>query len=119
MGYAGEPPSFCDPMLYGGEESVSPLPPPHLLRGKSHRYPIDRMIGGPKGFCKSREAYGPKPQTLIALTELSRLMDEHETAAIIIIQFNSIQFNSLLFMCRVNSHRANYRHSTVQIYITT
>jgi hypothetical protein len=32
---------------------------------------------------------------------------------------NSIQFNSLLFMCRVNSHRANYRHSTVQIYITT
>jgi MFS family permease len=36
-----------------------------------------------------------------------------------IIQFNSIQFNSLLFMCRVNSHRANYRPSTVQIYITT
>jgi hypothetical protein len=30
-----------------------------------------------------------------------------------------IQFNSLLFMCRVNSHKANYRHSTVQIYITT
>jgi hypothetical protein len=28
---------------------------------------------------------------------------------------NSIQFNSLLFMCRVNSHKANYRHSTVQI----
>jgi hypothetical protein len=24
-----------------------------------------------------------------------------------------IQFNSLLFMCRVNSHKANYRHSTV------
>jgi hypothetical protein len=36
-----------------------------------------------------------------------------------IIQFNSIQFNSLLFMCRVNSHKANYRHSTVQTYITT
>jgi magnesium-transporting ATPase (P-type) len=35
------------------------------------------------------------------------------------IQFNSIQFSSLLFMCRVNSHRANNRHSTVQIYITT
>jgi hypothetical protein len=35
------------------------------------------------------------------------------------IQFNSIQLNSLLFMCRVNSHRANYRPSTVQIYITT
>jgi hypothetical protein len=32
---------------------------------------------------------------------------------------NSIQFSSLLFMCRVNSHKANYRHSTVQIYITT
>jgi hypothetical protein len=32
---------------------------------------------------------------------------------------NSIQFNSLLFMCQVNSHKANYRHSTVQIYITT
>jgi hypothetical protein len=33
---------------------------------------------------------------------------------------NSIQFfNSLLFMCRVNSYKANYRHSTVQIYITT
>jgi lipoic acid synthetase len=26
---------------------------------------------------------------------------------------NSIQFNSLLFMCRVNSHKSNYRHSTV------
>jgi hypothetical protein len=25
----------------------------------------------------------------------------------------SIQFNSLLFMCRVNSHKANYRHKTV------
>jgi hypothetical protein len=26
---------------------------------------------------------------------------------------NSIlQFNSLLFMCRVNSYKANYRHST-------
>jgi hypothetical protein len=25
----------------------------------------------------------------------------------------SIQFNSLLFMCRVNSYKANYRHSTV------
>jgi hypothetical protein len=24
-----------------------------------------------------------------------------------------IQFNSLLFMCRANSHKANYRHSTV------
>jgi hypothetical protein len=24
-----------------------------------------------------------------------------------------IQFNSLLFMCRVNSHKANYTHSTV------
>jgi hypothetical protein len=30
---------------------------------------------------------------------------------------NSVQFSSLLFMCRVNSHRANYRHSTVQIII--
>jgi hypothetical protein len=29
---------------------------------------------------------------------------------------NSIQFSSLLFMCRVNSHKANYRLSTVQIY---
>jgi hypothetical protein len=26
---------------------------------------------------------------------------------------NSNQFNSLLFMCRVNSHKVNYRHSTV------
>jgi ABC-type proline/glycine betaine transport system permease subunit len=26
---------------------------------------------------------------------------------------NSIQFNSLLLMCRVNSQTANYRHSTV------
>jgi hypothetical protein len=25
---------------------------------------------------------------------------------------DSIQFNSLLFMCRVNSYKANYRHST-------
>jgi hypothetical protein len=24
-----------------------------------------------------------------------------------------IQFNSLLFLCRVNSHKASYRHSTV------
>jgi hypothetical protein len=58
-----------------------------------------------------------------------------QKALIIIIQFNSllfmcrvnghnnnnnsIQFNSLLFVCRVNSHKDNYRHSTVQIYITT
>jgi hypothetical protein len=35
------------------------------------------------------------------------------------LTFNSIQFNPLVFMCRVNSHKANYRHSTVQIYITT
>jgi flagellar basal body-associated protein FliL len=27
--------------------------------------------------------------------------------------YYSIQFNSLLFMCRGNSHKANYRHSTV------
>jgi hypothetical protein len=30
-----------------------------------------------------------------------------------------IQLNSLLFMCRVNSYKVNYRHSTVQIYIST
>jgi hypothetical protein len=30
---------------------------------------------------------------------------------------NSIQFNSLLFMCRANSRKANYRHSTVQIQV--
>jgi hypothetical protein len=30
---------------------------------------------------------------------------------------NSIQFNSLLFMCRVNSYKANYRHSTIIIII--
>jgi hypothetical protein len=28
------------------------------------------------------------------------------------IQFNSIQFNSGLLMCRVNSQMANYRNST-------
>jgi hypothetical protein len=32
---------------------------------------------------------------------------------------DSIQFNSLLFMCHVNSHKANYRHSTVQIKVNT
>jgi hypothetical protein len=32
---------------------------------------------------------------------------------IIIIMIIIIQFNSLLFMCRVNSYKANYRHSTV------
>jgi hypothetical protein len=31
---------------------------------------------------------------------------------IIIIIIIIIQFNSLLFMCRVNSYKANYRHST-------
>jgi hypothetical protein len=30
-----------------------------------------------------------------------------------------IQFNSLLFMCRVNSQTANYRHSTVQMQAST
>jgi hypothetical protein len=35
------------------------------------------------------------------------------------IHFNSIQFNDLLFMCRVNSYKANYRHSTVHIKVTT
>jgi hypothetical protein len=29
-------------------------------------------------------------------------------AVVVMIQFNSIQFNSLLFMCRVNSYKANY-----------
>jgi hypothetical protein len=29
------------------------------------------------------------------------------------------KFNYLLFMCRANSHKANYRQSTEQIYITT
>jgi hypothetical protein len=30
------------------------------------------------------------------------------------IQYNNtIEFNSLLFMCRVNSYKANYRHGTV------
>jgi hypothetical protein len=33
--------------------------------------------------------------------------------------FNSIHFNYILLMCRVNSYKANYRHSTVQIYIGT
>jgi hypothetical protein len=31
----------------------------------------------------------------------------------IVVVNNSNQFNSLLFMCRVNSYKANYRHSTV------
>jgi competence protein ComGF len=35
------------------------------------------------------------------------------------IDINNFSLNSLLFMCRVNSYKANYRHSTVQIYITT
>jgi hypothetical protein len=29
------------------------------------------------------------------------------------------EFNSLLFMCQVNSYKANYRYNTVQIRITT
>jgi hypothetical protein len=42
-----------------------------------------------------------------------------EEITVIIKVMSVIPFNSLLFMCRVNSHKANYRHSTVQIYITT
>jgi hypothetical protein len=29
-------------------------------------------------------------------------------------KFNSIQFNSSILMCRVNSQKANYRNSTAQ-----
>jgi hypothetical protein len=29
----------------------------------------------------------------------------------------SIQFNSLLLLCQVNSYKANYRHSTVYILV--
>jgi hypothetical protein len=48
-----------------------------------------------------------------------RCADYATTEIIIIIIIIIIQFNSLLFMCRVNSYKANYRHSTVQIYIST
>jgi hypothetical protein len=43
-----------------------------------------------------------------SITESARIRNDDDS-----IQFNSIQFNSLLFMCRANSHKANYRHSTV------
>jgi hypothetical protein len=65
---------------------------------------------------------------LFVVVYLSPLVTENQltaaavavaVAVVVVIQFNSIQFNSLLFMCRVNSHKVNYRHSTVQIYITT
>jgi hypothetical protein len=39
------------------------------------------------------------------------------TFIILIIAVIIIQFNSLLFMCRANSHKANYRHSSVCIKI--
>jgi hypothetical protein len=46
-----------------------------------------------------------------------QLQTQHsvDTIIIIIIIIIIIQFNSLLFMCRVNSYTANYRHSTAQI----
>jgi hypothetical protein len=34
-------------------------------------------------------------------------------AAAEVVVIMIILFNSLLFMCQVNSHKANYRHSTV------
>jgi hypothetical protein len=41
---------------------------------------------------------------------VARNSDHYNTEAAVII---IIQFNSLLFMCHVNSHKANYRHRTV------
>jgi hypothetical protein len=41
---------------------------------------------------------------------------DHEIRCIInpiIIIITTTEFNSLLFMCRANSHKASYRHSTV------
>jgi hypothetical protein len=35
------------------------------------------------------------------------------------VSIEIIQFISFLFICRVKSYKANYRHSTVQIYITS
>jgi hypothetical protein len=54
-------------------------------------------------------------------TKLARLSKVclNETYRRDVVLIIIIQFNSLLFMCRVNSHKANYRHSTVQIYIIT
>jgi hypothetical protein len=69
----------------------------------------------------SNRAFGPKTSTSLQTTlateahlrEGQFLLTEQTLNNNNSIQFNSIQFNSLLFMCRVNSYKANYRHSTV------
>jgi hypothetical protein len=47
------------------------------------------------------------------LPAVRKIFDDDDDATTTTTQFNSIQFNSLLFMCCVNSCKANYRHSTV------
>jgi hypothetical protein len=45
-------------------------------------------------------------------------MQNRVTTEVMIVKI-ILKFNSVLFMCRINSYEANYRHSTVHIYITT
>jgi hypothetical protein len=53
-------------------------------------------------------------QTRPHIMRLKTRAAETSIMAIIIIQFNSLSIT-----CWVNSYKANYRHSTVQIYVTT
>jgi hypothetical protein len=56
--------------------------------------------------------------TMLAVTINRRKQRAHFSLciAIIIIIIIIIHFNYLLFMCRTNSYKANYRHCTVQIH---
>jgi hypothetical protein len=42
-------------------------------------------------------------------------VSEANAAPILMVEVYVIQFNSLLFTCRANSYKANYRHSTAYI----
>jgi hypothetical protein len=53
-------------------------------------------------------------EPMIPASELAKTIHALDRAATVtVVNNNSVQFSSLLFMCRANSHKANYRHSTV------
>jgi hypothetical protein len=82
---------------------------------KKHYY--NKLITNSKNKVKTtwdiiKSLTNSKPSTTV-ITSVSREGKSHNNPQTIANMFDSFQFSSLLFMCRVNSYKANYRHSTV------
>jgi hypothetical protein len=60
---------------------------------------------------KARDKFPQANNTVLQSFNIFSAKLKHFSIMIIIIII--VQFNSLLFMCRFNSYKANYRHSTI------